>query len=89
MSYVVVGAGLAGAKAVQTLREEGFTGDIHLVGEEGERPYERPPLSKGFLLGKQPIDSVFVHEAHWYVREQRRPSSRHAGGGIGRRGKAT
>jgi 3-phenylpropionate/trans-cinnamate dioxygenase ferredoxin reductase subunit len=49
---VIVGASLAGAKATQTLREEGFTGRIVLIGEEAERPYERPPLSKGYLLSK-------------------------------------
>ena len=51
-SYVIVGASLAGAKAAQTLREEGFGGSILLAGAEPERPYERPPLSKGYLLGR-------------------------------------
>ena len=50
-SYVIVGASLAGAKAAETLRDEGFDGDIVLIGAETERPYERPPLSKGYLLG--------------------------------------
>src|SRR5688500_5610904 len=50
--FVIVGAGLAGAKAAQTLREERFDGEVVLLGEEPERPYERPPLSKGLLLGK-------------------------------------
>ena len=51
-SYVIVGASLAGAKAAETLRDEGFDGDIVLIGAETERPYERPPLSKGYLLGR-------------------------------------
>ena len=50
-SYVIAGASLAGAKAAETLRDEGFDGDIVLIGAEPERPYERPPLSKGYLLG--------------------------------------
>ncbi|MEO5877565.1 MAG: FAD-dependent oxidoreductase, partial [Streptosporangiaceae bacterium] len=66
-SYVIVGAGLAGAKAAQTLREEGFGGDIVLVGEEQHRPYERPPLTKGLLLGKEADESVFVHAEAWYA----------------------
>jgi 3-phenylpropionate/trans-cinnamate dioxygenase ferredoxin reductase subunit len=66
-TFVIVGAGLAGAKAVQTLREEGFDGRIVLVGEETERPYERPPLSKGLLTGSAEPDSVFVHDAGWYA----------------------
>src|SRR5215475_13886400 len=65
--FVIVGAGLAGAKAVETLRSEGFTGPIALVGAEAERPYERPPLSKGLLLGKEPRDKVFVHPEGWYA----------------------
>src|SRR5215475_9702252 len=66
-SYVIVGASLAGAKAAETLRDEGFDGDIVLLGAEPERPYERPPLSKGYLLGSDPRDSVYVHAAGWYA----------------------
>jgi len=65
--YVIVGASLAGAKAAETLREEGFGGTVVLIGAEDLRPYERPPLSKGYLLGKDDADSVFVHEAGWYA----------------------
>jgi 3-phenylpropionate/trans-cinnamate dioxygenase ferredoxin reductase subunit len=61
-----VGASLAGAKAVETLRKEGFDGRVVLVGEETERPYERPPLSKGYLIGKDPREKAFVHDATWY-----------------------
>ncbi|WP_329577363.1 FAD-dependent oxidoreductase [Kitasatospora sp. NBC_01250] len=68
--HVIVGAGLAGARAAGTLREEGYQGPLVLVGEESEIPYERPPLSKGYLLGKDPRDAVFVHPEEWY-REQR------------------
>ncbi len=66
-AYVIVGASLAGAKAAETLREEGFSGPVILIGAEDLRPYERPPLSKGYLLGKDDADSVFVHEPGWYA----------------------
>ncbi|MBT2408548.1 MULTISPECIES: NAD(P)/FAD-dependent oxidoreductase [unclassified Streptomyces] len=65
--FVIVGAGLAGAKAAQTLREEGFDGPLVLLGEESERPYERPPLSKGYLLGKEERETVYVHPSQWYA----------------------
>jgi 3-phenylpropionate/trans-cinnamate dioxygenase ferredoxin reductase subunit len=66
-TYVIVGASLTGAKAAETLREEGFGGGIVLLGEETERPYERPPLSKGYLLGKEERSSIYVHEEGWYA----------------------
>ncbi|MCQ4043602.1 NAD(P)/FAD-dependent oxidoreductase [Streptantibioticus rubrisoli] len=66
-TFVIVGAGLAGAKAAETLRAEGFTGRVILIGDERDHPYERPPLSKGYLLGKDDRDSVFVHEPAWYA----------------------
>ncbi|HEY1485026.1 MAG TPA: FAD-dependent oxidoreductase, partial [Micromonosporaceae bacterium] len=65
--FVIIGAGLAGAKAAETLRDEGFTGQIVLVGAEAVRPYERPPLSKGQLLGTAEPDAAFVHDAEWYA----------------------
>ncbi len=65
-TFVIVGGGLAAAKAAETLRAEGFDGDVVLFGSEPERPYERPPLAKGYLLGKDARDSVFVHPAGWY-----------------------
>jgi 3-phenylpropionate/trans-cinnamate dioxygenase ferredoxin reductase component len=65
-AYVIVGASLAGAKAAETLREEGFDGAVVLIGAEDQLPYERPPLSKGYLLGKDARDSIFVHDAGWY-----------------------
>ena len=65
-AYVIVGASLAGAKAAETLREEGFGGPVMLIGEETERPYERPPLSKDYLLDKAERESIYVHPAGWY-----------------------
>jgi NADPH-dependent 2,4-dienoyl-CoA reductase/sulfur reductase-like enzyme len=65
-TFVIVGAGLAGAKAAETLRDEGFDGRLVLVGEEPERPYERPPLSKAYLTGAADRESADVHPAGWY-----------------------
>ncbi len=67
-TFVIVGGGLAGAKAAETLRKEGFDGDVVLFGDEADRPYERPPLSKGYLLGKEERDKAFVHPADWYEK---------------------
>lgn len=64
---VVVGGGLAGAKTVEGLRERGYDGRVVLFSAETERPYERPPLSKGYLQGGDERDSAFVHAAGWYA----------------------
>ncbi len=66
-AYVIAGAGLAGAKAAETLRLEGFGGPVVLIGDEAERPYERPPLSKDYLLGKAEREAIYVHPASWYA----------------------
>ncbi len=63
---VVVGGGLAGAKSVEALRGRGFTGALTLVGEEAELPYERPPLSKGYLMGTTPFEKAVVLPEPWY-----------------------
>jgi 3-phenylpropionate/trans-cinnamate dioxygenase ferredoxin reductase subunit len=65
-TFVIVGGGLAGAKAAEALRADGFDGEVVLFGSEPERPYERPPLSKGYLLGKEDREKAFVHSADWY-----------------------
>jgi 3-phenylpropionate/trans-cinnamate dioxygenase ferredoxin reductase component len=65
-TFVIVGAGLAGAKAAETLRSEGFDGRIVLVGAEDERPYERPPLSKSYLGGDSSIADARVHDKGFY-----------------------
>jgi 3-phenylpropionate/trans-cinnamate dioxygenase ferredoxin reductase subunit len=69
-TFAVVGAGLAGAKAVEALRTEGFDGRVVLLGAEPHRPYERPPLSKGHLLGSSDRSAVYVHPAEWYEKHQ-------------------
>jgi len=66
-TYLIVGASLTGAKAAETLRSEGFGGPVILLGTETERPYERPPLSKGYLLGKEDKSVIYVHEEGWYA----------------------
>ncbi|TCO45196.1 3-phenylpropionate/trans-cinnamate dioxygenase ferredoxin reductase subunit [Kribbella antiqua] len=63
---VIVGASLAGATAAETLRSEGWTGGIVLIGSENQLPYERPPLSKGVLLGKDQPDVAQLHDQQWY-----------------------
>ena len=58
-AYVIAGAGLAGAKAAEALRSQGFDGPVVLIGDEDERPYERPPLSKDYLLGKAERETIY------------------------------
>ena len=69
-TFAIVGAGLAGAKAAEALRTEGFAGRIVLLGAEPHRPYERPPLSKGYLQGSAERDTVYVHPPEWYAEHQ-------------------
>jgi 3-phenylpropionate/trans-cinnamate dioxygenase ferredoxin reductase component len=64
--YVIVGGGMAGAKTAEALRAEGYSGPIVLVGEEGELPYERPPLSKDYLRGESKRADAAVHPESWY-----------------------
>jgi 3-phenylpropionate/trans-cinnamate dioxygenase ferredoxin reductase subunit len=66
-TFVIVGASLAGAKAAETLRAEGFDGRVVLIGEEAERPYERPMLSKEYLRGEKPAAKLFVHDEGFYA----------------------
>ena len=66
-TFVIVGASLAGAKAAETLRTEGFEGRVVLIGEETERPYERPYLSKEYLRGDKPAAKLYVHNEGFYA----------------------
>ena len=66
-TFVIVGASLAGAKAAETLRTEGFDGRLVLIGAEHERPYERPPLSKDYLRGDVGREQVYVHDEGYYA----------------------
>jgi 3-phenylpropionate/trans-cinnamate dioxygenase ferredoxin reductase component len=65
-TFVIVGGGLAAAKTAEGLRDGGFDGRLVLVGAERHLPYERPPLSKGYLLGTEELEKVFVHPSGWY-----------------------
>src|SRR5690606_23762399 len=58
-TLVVVGASLAGLRAVETARKEGFAGDITLIGAEAHLPYDRPPLSKAYLDDEIPSTTEF------------------------------
>ncbi|GAB3368609.1 NAD(P)/FAD-dependent oxidoreductase [Amycolatopsis echigonensis] len=69
-TFVVIGAGLAGAKGAEALRDKGFDGRIVLVGDEEHLPYERPALSKDYLSGNASRDSLYVHDATWYAEQR-------------------
>ena len=65
-TFVIVGGGLAAAKAAETLRDEGFDGRLVVVAEEDRLPYERPPLSKSYLAGESPFSDAVVHDEGFY-----------------------
>jgi NAD(P)H-nitrite reductase large subunit len=64
--YVIVGGGLAGASAVEGIRERDAAGSILLVGEEDHLPYDRPPLSKKLWFGKKKVEEIFLHDRAFY-----------------------
>ena len=66
-TYLIVGASLGGAKAAEALRAAGFDGRVALIGAESELPYERPPLSKGYLQGEAERATIYVHPQRWYA----------------------
>ena len=66
-SYLIVGAGIAGGAAAETLRKQGFDGEVHLVGAEPHRPYDRPPLSKEFLSGDKEEAKLFFKMEDFYA----------------------
>jgi 3-phenylpropionate/trans-cinnamate dioxygenase ferredoxin reductase subunit len=65
-TFVIVGGGLAGAKAAEALRDKDFDGDVLLFATEEHLPYERPPLSKEYLAGKKKLEDFTPHPADWY-----------------------
>ena len=65
-TVAIIGAGLAGAKAAETLRKDGYDGRIALFGDEPRLPYLRPPLSKDYLRGESELENVLVHPQQWY-----------------------
>lgn len=64
--FVIIGGGLAGAKAVEALRGNGFDGQVTLFADEEHLPYERPPLSKEYLTGKKTLTDFTVQSSDWY-----------------------
>jgi 3-phenylpropionate/trans-cinnamate dioxygenase ferredoxin reductase subunit len=69
-TFVIVGASLAGAKAAEELRSQGFDGRVVLIGAEAERPYERPPLSKDYLRGESEREKAHVHGQDFYGEQE-------------------
>ncbi|MDN5726963.1 MAG: NAD(P)/FAD-dependent oxidoreductase, partial [Propionibacteriales bacterium] len=67
---VIVGGGLAGASTAEALREDGYDGEVVLLAAEPHLPYDRPPLSKGFLKGETALDEVTLHDQQWYDDQQ-------------------
>ena len=65
----IVGASLSGATAAATLREQGYAGEVVLIGEEPQHPYERPPLSKEYLRGEQPFEHALVRSEGFYAEQ--------------------
>ena len=66
-TIVVIGAGLAAATLVSELRSRGYDGVLRLIGDEASLPYERPPLSKGYLQGSDTVEDFTVNTAAWYA----------------------
>jgi 3-phenylpropionate/trans-cinnamate dioxygenase ferredoxin reductase component len=66
---IIIGAGQAGGETAQRLRQNGFSGDITLIGEEPAAPYQRPPLSKAYLKGEYGIDRLLLRPANVYADE--------------------
>lgn len=65
--YIIVGGGLAGASAVEGIREKDKSGSILLVGAEDALPYNRPPLTKGLWFGDEKVSDIFVHDEAFYT----------------------
>lgn len=66
-TFVIVGGGVAAGKAVETLRTEGHDSELVVVTDEDKLPYERPPLSKGVLLGAEEPSTAILHDHEWYA----------------------
>src|SRR5712691_12574181 len=66
---VIIGASLAGARAAAALREGGFDGELQLIGAESQPPYNRPPLSKGYLRGEERFEDQLVKPSGYYAEQ--------------------
>src|SRR5688572_17950771 len=69
-TIVIAGASLAGGRAAESLRKDGFDGRVVLVGAELDRPYERPPLSKELLWGEKAEGQLYLRPAEFYADQQ-------------------
>ena len=67
---VIVGASHAGTQLAASLRQEGWDGEIVLVGDESVLPYQRPPLSKAYLAGKSTLDELAIRSAEFYTKQE-------------------
>jgi 3-phenylpropionate/trans-cinnamate dioxygenase ferredoxin reductase component len=67
-TYIIVGSGLAGASAIDGIRERDKTGGILLIGAEKHLPYDRPPLSKKLWFGKKKVEEIYLHDESYYDR---------------------
>jgi 3-phenylpropionate/trans-cinnamate dioxygenase ferredoxin reductase subunit len=67
VDYLLIGGGVAAASCAETLRAEGADGSIVVVGREADPPYERPPLSKGYLAGRSGRDDALLHAEDWWA----------------------
>ena len=68
--FVVLGGGLTGATAAIALRQSSSDARVTLIGDEEEAPYERPPLSKGYLRGEQPFEKLLVRPPEFYAQQR-------------------
>ncbi len=68
VGIVIAGAGQAGFQCAETLRQKGFEGPITLIGEEASPPYQRPPLSKAYLLGEMDRERLKFRDDSWYAK---------------------
>ncbi|MCG2840965.1 NAD(P)/FAD-dependent oxidoreductase [Sandaracinobacter sp. RS1-74] len=66
---VIVGGGQGGASAAMLLRQQGFAGSVAIIGREAEPPYERPPLSKEYLLGEKPFERLLIRPASYWTEQ--------------------
>lgn len=66
---MIVGAGQGGAAAAIQLRQQGFAGTIGLIGREDEPPYERPPLSKDYMLGEKPFERLYIRQPEFWAEK--------------------
>jgi 3-phenylpropionate/trans-cinnamate dioxygenase ferredoxin reductase subunit len=69
-TFGIIGGGVTAARAVEGMREAGHEGPIVLVTEEDRLPYEKPPLSKGVLIGNDPEETAFTHPKEWYDEQR-------------------